>query len=260
MRVAPPPHQNVSVAAAPVLELSDIVKKFHIHGRDIHAINGVSLSLQKKEVLCIIGPSGSGKSTLLRCANLLEKPTAGRVLFFGEDITHAKNAHVVREQIGMVFQDFALFSHLSVLDNLCLAPVTVKKIPREKAEHEARELLKKVGLSDKKRAFPQELSGGQKQRVAIARALAMNPALMLFDEPTSALDPEMIKEVLSVMRELAEEGMTMMIVSHEMGFAKNMADTVCFMEKGLLVESGPPEQLFENPHNRRTKEFLSHVL
>ncbi len=243
-----------------IVSLVDIVKSFHIHGQHVRAVDGVSLSVHKGDVVCIIGPSGSGKSTLLRCVNFLEKPTSGAVFFCGEEIIDARVLHNAREHIGMVFQDFALFSHLNVLENICLAPEKVKNIARAEAELTARSLLKKVGLSDKEEAFPAELSGGQKQRVAIARSLAMNPKLMLFDEPTSALDPEMIKEVLAVMQSLADEGMTMLIVTHEMGFAKNVADKVCFMDKGLIIEAAPPKEIFNSPQHARTQEFLSHVL
>ena len=244
-----------------VIELIDVKKQFLVHGKKVDAVNGVSLTLRKKEVLFIIGPSGSGKSTLLRCVNLLETPTSGSIIFNGKNITQeTKNLHRFREHIGMVFQSFALFSHLNVLDNISLAPIKIKKFSQDKAHEIARDLLRKVGLSDKELAYPAELSGGQQQRVAIARSLAMNPQLILFDEPTSALDPEMIKEVLSVMQDIAEEGMTMMIVSHEMGFAKKAADTVCFMDGGLVVETGSPEKVFGSPENPRTKEFLSHIL
>lgn len=243
-----------------IIKLANVVKSFHIHGRDVRVVDGVNLSLYKGDVVCVIGPSGSGKSTLLRCMNFLERPTSGSVFFCENEITNSKILHSVREHIGMVFQDFALFSHINVLENICLAPMKVKKIPRDKAEKTAHELLKKVDLLDKKESFPAELSGGQKQRVAIARALAMGPKLMLFDEPTSALDPEMIKEVLAVMQSLAEEGMTMLIVTHEMGFAKHVADKVCFMDKGVIIESAPPQEFFNNAKSSRTRDFLSHVL
>ncbi len=243
-----------------VIKLVDVVKSFTIHGKNVRVVDEVSLSLYKGDVVCVIGPSGSGKSTLLRCVNFLEKPTLGSVFFCEKEIADAKTLHYAREYIGMVFQDFALFSHINVMENICLAPIKVKNIPRKEAKETARELLNKVGLLDKEQSFPEELSGGQKQRVAIARSLAMNPKLMLFDEPTSALDPEMIKEVLSVIQLLAEDGMTMLIVTHEMGFARKVADKVCFMDKGIIVESAPPQEIFHNAKNNRTKEFLSHIL
>lgn len=213
------------------------------------------------EVVVVIGPSGSGKSTFLRCLNLLEEVTAGEIVIDGEEITSAKvDVNKIRQNMGMVFQHFNLFPHLSILDNVTLAPVKLKKMTKDEAKKRAIELLDRVGLSDKVNAYPVQLSGGQKQRVAIARALAMNPKIMLFDEPTSALDPEMVGEVLDVMKDLAKSGMTMVIVTHEMGFAREVASRVLFMDQGIIMESGSPEEIFTNPKNERTKEFLSKVL
>ena len=212
-------------------------------------------------MVCVIGPSGSGKSTFLRCLNLLEEPTGGEVYLDGEQINRPDvDIDKVREKLGMVFQSFNLFPHMTVLDNLTLAPIKVKGMSKEAAEAKAKDLLKTVGLEDKALAYPRALSGGQKQRVAIARALAMDPEVMLFDEPTSALDPEMVGEVLAVMKELAEKGMTMVIVTHEMGFAKEVADRVFFMDQGIIMEQGTPAELFDSPRNERTKSFLSKVL
>ncbi len=227
----------------------------------VKALNGVDLKVKEGEVVLIIGPSGSGKSTLLRSVNKLEALTGGQILVDGNPLI-GPNADIrkVREETGMVFQDFNLFPHLSVLENICLAPVKVKTISRAAAETKARELLKRVGLADREEAYPGQLSGGQKQRVAIARALAMEPKVMLFDEPTSALDPEMVKEVLDVMLDLAKEGMTMMVVSHEMGFARAAADRVVFMDAGEIVETGPPEEIFDAPSEERTRKFLKHIL
>ena len=224
-------------------------------------LKNISTSINTGEVVSIIGPSGSGKSTLLRCINLLEKPTKGKVLVYDQDITDPKtNINKVREQIGMVFQHFHLFPHMTVLDNLTYAPMKVKGESRQVAEKKARELLSRVGLTEKEKAYPNNLSGGQKQRVAIARALAMEPKLMLFDEPTSALDPEMVKEVLNVMKDLAQSGMTMAIVTHEMGFAKEVADRVLFLDDGVLLEEGTPEEFFNSPRTSRAKDFLEKVL
>ena len=212
-------------------------------------------------MVVIIGPSGSGKSTFLRCMNLLETPTSGQILFEGQDITDPKNdIFKMREKMGMVFQNFNLFPNMSVLDNITLSPVKVKKENKQAAETYAKELLQTVGLPDKANAYPQSLSGGQQQRIAIARALAMKPDVMLFDEPTSALDPEMVGEVLGVMQRLAKEGMTMVIVTHEMGFAKEVGDKIVFMDGGYIVEEGTPEEVFGNPQHNRTKDFLSKVL
>ena len=224
-------------------------------------LKGIDLQVTQGEVMVIIGPSGSGKSTLLRCLNLLEKPDSGDIYLDDELITSPdSNVDKVREKMGMVFQNFNLFPHKTVLQNIMLAPVKVKKVPVKEAEQQAVALLEKMGLTDKKDVFPNSLSGGQKQRVAIARALAMNPEVMLFDEATSALDPEMVGDVLSVMKELAKEGMTMVVVTHEMGFAREVADDVIFMEVGLIVDEGTPEHIFDKTDNVRTKEFLSKVL
>lgn len=227
----------------------------------IEVLKDISNDIYEGEVVVVIGPSGSGKSTFLRCLNRLEQPTGGTIIVDGFDISDKKvNINKVRENIGMVFQHFNLFNNLNVLQNLMLAPVDVKKMTKEEAKEKALKMLDRVGLSDKADAFPSQLSGGQKQRVAIARALCMNPDIMLFDEPTSALDPEMVGEVLQVMKKLAAEGMTMVVVTHEMGFAKDVADRVLFMSNGYIVEEGTPEEVFMNPQNQRTKDFLSCVL
>lgn len=227
----------------------------------IEVLKNISNDIYEGEVVVVIGPSGSGKSTFLRCLNRLEQPTGGTIIVDGFDISDKKvNINKVRENIGMVFQHFNLFNNLNVLQNLMLAPVDVKKMTKEEAKEKALKMLDRVGLSDKADAFPSQLSGGQKQRVAIARALCMNPDIMLFDEPTSALDPEMVGEVLQVMKKLAAEGMTMVVVTHEMGFAKDVADRVLFMSDGYIVEEGTPEEVFMNPQNQRTKDFLSCVL
>ncbi|WP_303754280.1 amino acid ABC transporter ATP-binding protein [Enterococcus sp. S86.2] len=224
-------------------------------------LKGIDTQIQKGEVVVVIGPSGSGKSTFLRCLNLLETPTQGEIFFENQNITDSKNdLYQMREKMGMVFQNFNLFPNMKVLDNITLAPRKVKNITNAKAETIARELLRKVGLADKAMAYPQSLSGGQKQRIAIARALAMQPDVMLFDEPTSALDPEMVGEVLQVMQDLAKEGMTMVIVTHEMGFAKEVGDRVLFMDEGIIREEGTPTELFDHPQNKRTADFLSKVL
>lgn len=238
-----------------MLEAKGICKNFG----DLVACKNVSVKVEDGEVLCIIGPSGSGKSTFLRCINMLETPDSGEVTIDGEKIT-IENLQANRQKMSMVFQNFNLFNHLSVLDNITVSPINVKKIPKPEAEKKAMELLKLVGLEDKAHVRPRSLSGGQKQRVAIARALAMDPEIILFDEPTSALDPEMVGEVLDVMNELAREGMTMIVVTHEMGFAKEVSDQVIFMEDGVIIEEGKPKDLFNNPQNPRTKEFLSKVL
>ena len=222
-------------------------------------LRDISEEIKPNEVVCVIGPSGSGKSTFLRCLNRLEAPTEGEI-YLDDVLIKESNINEVRTKMGMVFQNFNLFPHKSVLENITLAPVKVKKEDPKTAAEEAVELLKKVGLADKKDSYPDELSGGQKQRVAIARALAMKPEVMLFDEPTSALDPEMVGEVLEVMKELAEGGMTMVIVTHEMGFAREAADRVFFMDQGYVMEQGTPDQIFGNPQNERTKSFLSKVL
>jgi len=236
-------------------------KKIYKSFGELQVLKDVNLEVKKGEVISIIGPSGSGKSTLLRCLNLLENPTAGHIIFEGTDITDPNvDINVHRQKMGMVFQHFNLFPHKSVLENITLAPSKLKGMTKDQAEKEADDLLKKVGLFDKKDAYPKQLSGGQKQRIAIARALAMKPDVMLFDEPTSALDPEMVGDVLEIMRDLASEGMTMVIVTHEMNFAKEVADRVIFMDDGKIVEEGDPIAIFDNPQNERTKSFLSKVL
>ena len=225
------------------------------------ALHKVSFDVQAGEVVLIIGPSGSGKSTLLRSVNRLEYLTSGNIWIDGDQVTdHRSDVRKIREEVGMVFQSFNLFSHLNALGNVTLAPMIVKKTPREQAEEDGMRLLVRVGLPEKARSFPDQLSGGQQQRVAIARALAMKPKVMLFDEPTSALDPEMIKEVLDVMTDLAKDGMTMLVVSHEMGFARAAADRVIFMDNGEVVEQGPPSQIFDSPREPRTRRFLDHIL
>lgn len=226
----------------------------------LDVLKGISVEIGKGEVVAIIGPSGSGKSTLLRCINLLEVPTSGSITINGEEITSPKaDVMRIRQQIGMVFQHFHLFPHMTVLGNLTYAPIKVKGMSKEQAEQKARELLQRVGLSDKADVFPSRLSGGQKQRVAIARSLVMEPQIMLFDEPTSALDPEMVKEVLEVMKGLAHTGMTMAIVTHEMRFAEEVSDRILFLDGGLLVEDAPPEQFFSRPQSERAKRFLEKV-
>ena len=238
-----------------------IVENLHKHFGSLKVLNGVDMTVSEGEVVCIIGPSGSGKSTFLRCINRLEMPTEGKITVDGNVITDKKlNINKARENIGMVFQNFNLFSHLTVKKNIMLAPVDLGKMNKAEAEKKAYELLERVGLSDKADYYPHQLSGGQQQRVAIARSLAMNPDVMLFDEPTSALDPEMVGEVLQVMRELADGGMTMIVVTHEMGFARDVADRVIFMDDGVIMEQGRPEELFTNPKNERTQEFLKCVL
>ena len=224
-------------------------------------LKDINETIKKGEVVVIIGPSGSGKSTFLRCLNLLEEPTSGIINFEGEDITD-KNVDInkIREKMGMVFQQFNLFPHKTVLENLTIAPIKVKGLSKAEAEKKAMELLERVGLSNKAKAYPSSLSGGQKQRIAIARALAMEPDVMLFDEPTSALDPEMVGEVLNVMKDLAKEGMTMVVVTHEMGFAREVGDRILFMDAGNIVEQGTPEEIFSHPKNSRTIDFLSKVL
>ena len=240
-----------------MIEVRNLEKSFG----DLHVLRGINETVNDGEVVCVIGPSGSGKSTFLRCLNLLEEPTGGDVILDGEKINaDGVDIDQIRERLGMVFQNFNLFPHMSVLDNITLAPVKVKGQAKPEAEKEARRILGVVGLSDKAEAFPSSLSGGQKQRGAIARALAMKPEIMLFDEPTSALDPEMVGEVLAVMKDLAENGMTMVIVTHEMGFAREVADRVLFIDQGVIMEQGTPEELFGNPQNERTKSFLSKVL
>ncbi|CAM3061857.1 ATP-binding cassette domain-containing protein [Lactococcus hircilactis] len=237
------------------------IKNLHKNFGKNEVLKGLDIQIKKGEVVVMIGPSGSGKSTFLRTMNLLESPTKGEVYFEGTNIAD-KSVDVFkhREKMGMVFQQFNLFPNMTVLDNLTLAPVKTGRLSKEEAEKKAHELLERVGMSDKAQAYPQSLSGGQQQRVAIARALAMTPDVMLFDEPTSALDPEMVGEVLNVMQELAKEGMTMVVVTHEMGFAKNVADRVLFMADGVIVEEGKPEQVFDHPQEARTQDFLAKVL
>ena len=227
---------------------------------DLKVLRGIDLEIAEREVVVIIGPSGSGKSTLLRCINFLEVPTEGTIEVDGIKMDSDENINKVREEVGMVFQRFNLFPHMTVLDNITLAPMKVRGIERAKAEITAQELLDRVGLGDKASAYPNQLSGGQQQRVAIARALAMQPKVMLFDEPTSALDPEMVGEVLDVMQKLAESGMTMVIVTHEMGFAREVGTRLLFVDGGFIVEEGPPKKVFENPKEERTKLFLSKIL
>lgn len=237
------------------------VEKLNKSFGDLHVLKDVDLGVQENDVVCLIGASGSGKSTLLRCLNFLEIKDSGRILIDGQEIDpHEDNLNLVRQQVGMVFQHFNLFPHKSVLENVIEAPVMVKRMRKKEAIDEARELLTKVGLADKEQEYPSRLSGGQKQRVAIARALAMKPRIMLFDEPTSALDPELVGEVLGTMKELADEGMTMVVVTHEMGFAREVADWVCFLHDGKIEEKAPPEQIFECPERERTQDFLSKVL
>ncbi len=240
------------------VEVTNLEKHF---GKN-QVLKGVDLTVYEGEVLCIIGPSGGGKSTLLRCLNALEDATGGKIVIDGYEITDKKSVDInkVRQNIGMVFQQFNLFPHKTVKENIMLAPVDCKLLAKEEAEVKAIELLKRVGLEDKKDAFPRSLSGGQQQRVAIARALAMNPDIMLFDEPTSALDPEMVGEVLNVMKELAEQGMTMVVVTHEMGFAREVADRVIMVADGVIAEEATPEELFDNPKSQRAKDFLAAVL
>lgn len=239
-----------------MIELKDVRKSF---GKN-EVLKGINLQIDKGEVVVIIGPSGSGKSTVLRTMNYLEEPTSGHVIVDGMDLSDKNKLNAVRTEVGMVFQNFNLFQHMTVLDNLTLAPVNVRKTDKKEAQDIAMKLLERVGLADKAQMYPDSLSGGQKQRVAIARALAMKPKVMLFDEPTSALDPEMVREVLDVMKSLADEGMTMVIVTHEMGFAKEVADRVLFVDGGQILEDGTPVQVFDAPSSDRTKLFLSKIL
>lgn len=229
---------------------------------DNHVLKDLNEHIDQGEKVVIVGPSGSGKSTFLRCLNLMEKPTSGHIVFEGKDITEAKSKEVnqIRQKMGMVFQHFNLFPHLTIKENITLAPIKLKLMTREEADKKAMELLKRVGLEDKADAYPSQLSGGQKQRIAIVRSLAMNPEVMLFDEPTSALDPEMVGEVLDLMKQLADEGMTMVVVTHEMGFAREVASRVMFMADGYILEQNTPEEFFGNPQNDRLKDFLSKVL
>lgn len=237
------------------------VKNLHKTFGNNHVLRGIDTEIQKGEVVVVIGPSGSGKSTFLRCLNLLETPNEGQIIIEGEEITGKKaNVNQIRQKMGMVFQQFNLFANMNILKNMCVAPMTVRKTPKAEAEERAIALLKRVGLEEKANSYPGQLSGGQKQRVAIARALAMDPDIMLFDEPTSALDPEMVGEVLAVMKELAASGMTMVVVTHEMGFAKEVGDRVLFIDEGRIIEENSPKELFEHPQNQRTKDFLAKVL
>jgi glutamine transport system ATP-binding protein len=240
-----------------MIEVKALKKVF----KELEVLKGIDFTVKQGEVVCLIGPSGSGKSTVLRCINRLEDIDGGTVLVDGQDVTHNKlDVNHLREKLGMVFQSFNLFPHLTVLKNITLALVELRKLSKEDADKRAFELLEKVGLKEKAEVYPDKLSGGQKQRVAIARALAMEPEIMLFDEPTSALDPEMVGEVLQVMKDLASEGMTMIVVTHEMGFAREVANRVLFMADGYIVEEGKPEDIFSNPKNERTKDFLNKVL
>ena len=239
-----------------MIELKDVRKSF---GKN-EVLKGINLRIEKGEVVVIIGPSGSGKSTVLRTMNYLEAPTSGHVIVDGMDLSDKNKLNEIRTEVGMVFQNFNLFPHMTVLDNLTLAQIKVRKTDKKEAEQVAMKLLERVGLSDKAHMYPDSLSGGQKQRVAIARALAMKPKVMLFDEPTSALDPELVREVLDVMKSLADEGMTMVIVTHEMGFAKEVADRVLFVDGGQILEDGTPKQVFDEPTSERTKLFLSKIL
>ena len=244
-------------AGAKLIEVKDLKKNFG----SLEVLKGINETIHKGEVVSIIGPSGSGKSTFLRCLNLLEKPTSGQVIFEGVDIADKKiNIDHHRQKIGMVFQHFNVFPHLTVLENITITPTREKKVPQKEAEEKAMKLLKQVGLEDKAHEYPRKLSGGQKQRLAIVRAMAMEPDVMLFDEPTSALDPEMVKDVLGVIQQLAEGGMTCVIVTHEMGFARSVSDRVLFMDEGVIAEQGSPAEIFDHPTHPRTIEFLSKVL
>ena len=240
-----------------MIKVENLKKNF----KGVDVLKGITTEIRKGDVLCVIGPSGSGKSTFLRCLNLLEKPSGGKIVFDGEDLTDKKtdlNRH--RQKMGMVFQQFNLFPHMTVLDNLTCAPLMLKKATREQAEAKAMELLERVGLADRAKSYPNQLSGGQKQRVAIVRALCMEPDVMLFDEPTSALDPEMVGEVLEVMQRLAKQGMTMVVVTHEMGFAREVSNRVMFLDGGVIAEEGTPEEIFANPKSERLQSFLAKVL
>lgn len=240
-----------------MIKVENLTKSFG----ELEVLKGINQEIKDGEVVVVIGPSGSGKSTFLRCLNLLEEPTSGKIFVDNEEITSRDiDINKVREEMGMVFQSFNLFNNLNIIDNITLAPTLVKKMEKEEAEKKAMELLERVGLPDKRDSFPKSLSGGQKQRIAIARALAMNPKVMLFDEPTSALDPEMVGEVLDIMKDLAKEGMTMVVVTHEMGFAREVGDRILFMDGGYIVEEGSPEEVFGNPKNERTQNFLAKVL
>lgn len=244
-----------------MIEVKGLKKTFNTLNGPLEVLKGIDAEIKDGEKVAIIGPSGSGKSTFLRCLNLLEEPTEGTIIFDGQDITaKGVNIDAVRSQMGMVFQHFNLFPHLSVRENITLAPVMLKKMTQQQADEKAHELLKRVGLEEKIDSYPKQLSGGQQQRIAIVRSLAMSPKMMLFDEPTSALDPEMIGEVLDVMKEVADEGMTMAVVTHEMAFAREVADRVFFIAEGKMLEQGTPEEIFDHPTNGRLKEFLSKIL
>lgn len=244
-----------------MIEVKGLKKTFNTLNGPLEVLKGIDAEIKDGEKVAIIGPSGSGKSTFLRCLNLLEEPTEGTIIFDGQDITaKGVNIDAVRSQMGMVFQHFNLFPHLSVRENITLAPVMLKKMTQQQADERAHELLKRVGLEEKIDSYPKQLSGGQQQRIAIVRSLAMSPKMMLFDEPTSALDPEMIGEVLDVMKEVADEGMTMAVVTHEMAFAREVADRVFFIAEGKMLEQGTPEEIFDHPTNGRLKEFLSKIL
>ena len=243
-----------------MIEVKNLVKSFGKNG-EIKVLRGIDETIKKGEKIVIIGPSGSGKSTFLRCLNLLETPTEGQIFFDGQEITSPKcNVNKIRQNMGMVFQHFNLFPHKTILQNITMAPIKLKVQTKEEAEAHAMDLLKRVGLADKADAYPSQLSGGQKQRIAIVRALAMNPQVILFDEPTSALDPEMVGEVLDLMKQLAREGMTMVVVTHEMGFAREVGTRILFMDEGIIMEQNTPEEFFANPKTDRAKEFLSKVL
>ena len=240
-----------------MISVKDLRKSFN--GLDV--LKGITTEIQKGDVVCVIGPSGSGKSTFLRCLNMLEKPSGGEIIFDGEDLAAPKaNLNLHRQKMGMVFQQFNLFPHMTVLENLTCAPMMLKKAPKAEAEAKAMDLLERVGLADRAGEYPNKLSGGQKQRVAIVRALCMDPEVMLFDEPTSALDPEMVGEVLDVMKSLAKKGMTMIVVTHEMGFAREVSNRVMFMDEGIIMEENSPEEIFSNPQSERLQSFLSKVL
>ena len=240
-----------------MINVENLVKTFD----GTNVLNGINVTVNKGDVVCVIGPSGSGKSTFLRCLNLLEKPTGGRIIFEGDDLTDKKvDLNLHRQKMGMVFQQFNLFNHMTVMENMTCAPIMLKKCSKAEAEAKAVELLGRVGLADRADAYPAQLSGGQKQRVAIVRALCMDPDVMLFDEPTSALDPEMVGEVLDVMKGLAKEGMTMVVVTHEMGFAREVSNRILFLDDGVIAEEGTPEDIFENPKCERLKNFLAKVL
>ena len=240
-----------------MISVKDLRKSFN----GMEVLKGISIEINKGDVVCVIGPSGSGKSTFLRCLNMLEKPDDGKIIFAGEDLAAPKaNLNLHRQKMGMVFQQFNLFPHMTVLENLTCAPILLKKVPKAEAEAKALDLLGRVGLADRAGEYPNKLSGGQKQRVAIVRALCMDPEVMLFDEPTSALDPEMVGEVLDVMKSLAKRGMTMIVVTHEMGFAREVSNRVLFMDEGIIMEENTPEELFSNPKSERLKSFLAKVL